>query len=57
VEGSPLAAFVFGKVPQVPAWRTSRRPAAASEGSSARFETPAASGITPQVPFLPRARP
>jgi hypothetical protein len=40
----------------LPAWRTSRRPAAASEGSSARFATPAASEIAPQVPLLPRAR-
>lgn len=57
LEGTPPTAFVFGKVPQVPAWRTSRRPAAASEGSSARFGTPAASQIAPQGPFVPRARP
>jgi hypothetical protein len=57
LEGSPPAASVFGKVPQVPAWRTSLRPAAASEDWSSRLRTPDAGEIAPQVPSLPRAGP
>jgi hypothetical protein len=36
----------------IAAWRTSRRPAAASEGSSARFGMPSASEIAPYRPRL-----
>jgi hypothetical protein len=57
LEGSRPTAFVFGKVPRVPAWRTSRQPSVALEGSSARLGAAAASNIDPKVPFPPRARP